>query len=293
MPHIPSRTETVNVRGVNYNIRHWGAPDAPTIFFLHGRMDTSATFQFVVDALGHPWHIIAPDWRGYGASDWLSRPYWFHEYYADLDALLQHFSKDHPARVVGHSMGANIASMYAGVRPERIAQLVMLDFLGLKPEKDASAHTAMAAWLDALQEQPQMRAYPDHGALARRLMASNPRLDEKRASFLSRAVSRTRADGQVEMACDPWHKIPSPTPYRVEDAKAIWRKIEAPVLMLVADQGYVHQRFGGNPEEYRNRMESFRNAKTVTITDSGHNVQHDQPEQVAKALEEFLDRTAS
>jgi pimeloyl-ACP methyl ester carboxylesterase len=290
MPHIQSRTETLNVRGFNYCVRHWGAPDAPRIFFLHGRMDSSATFQFVVDALKQSWHIIAPDWRGYGASEWLSRPYWFHEYYADLDCLLEHYSNGQPARVVGHSMGANIASMYAGVRPERIAQLVMLDFLGLKPEKDPDAPAAMAGWLKELQEQPKMRSYPDYEALARRLLLANPRLDGKKAAFLSRATSRIRPDGQIEMACDPWHKIPSPTPYRVEDAKATWRKIEAPVLMLVADQGYVHQRFGNDPEEYCSRIESFSNVHVVTISDSGHNVQHDQPQQVAAALEEFLVR---
>jgi pimeloyl-ACP methyl ester carboxylesterase len=288
MPNAQSRTETINVRGINYCIRHWGSPDAPKIFFLHGRMDSSATFQFVVDALKKSWHIIAPDWRGYGASEWLSRPYWFHEYYADLDYLLGRYSKEQPARVVGHSMGANIASIYAGVRPERIAQLVMLDFLGLKPEQDADAPAAMASWLKELQGQPKMRSYPDYESLARRLSLANPRLDGKKATFLSRATSRIRADGQIEMACDPWHKIPSPTPYRAEDAKATWRKIEAPVLMLIADRGYVNQRFGNDPEDYRSRIESFSNVQVVTISDSGHNVQHDQPEQIAAALEKFL-----
>ncbi|MDD5058911.1 MAG: alpha/beta hydrolase [Sideroxydans sp.] len=289
MPHIPSRTEIINLRGLRYCIRHWGAPDAPKLFFLHGRMDSSATFQFVVDALQQSWHVIAPDWRGYGASEWLSRPYWFHDYYADLDHLLEHFSKDEPARLVGHSMGANIGSVYAGVRPERVAQLAMLDFLGLKPDT-AEAPAAIGNWLTEIREQPKLRSYPDHDALARRLMASNPRLDETKAAFLSRATSRMRTDGQIELACDPWHKIPSPLPYRAEDAKAVWRKIEAPVLMLVADHGYVRQRFGHDPDEYRSRIESFADVRVVTVADSGHNVQHDQPQQIAAALEEFFGR---
>jgi pimeloyl-ACP methyl ester carboxylesterase len=187
-------------------------------------------------------------------------------------------------------MGANIASMYAGVRPERIAQLVMLDFVGLKPEISTDASVAMGNWLAAIQEQPKLRTYPDHESLARRLMAINPRLDEKKAAFLSRTTSRILPNGQIEMACDPWHKVPSPIPYRAEDAKATWRKIEAPVLMLIADQGYVNQRFSNDPDEYRSRIESFSNVQVVTIADSGHNVQHDQPEQIAAALEAFLVR---
>ncbi len=278
------------MRGLSYCIRHWGEPDAPRLFFLHGRMDSSPTFQFIVDALKQSWHVIAPDWRGFGASEWLSKPYWFPDYYADLDCLLEHFSNDEPVRIVGHSMGANIASAYAGVRPERVSQLVMLDFLGLKPEKNADAPGVIGSWLEAVQDQPKLRTYPDRESLAKRLMASNPRLTEQRAIFLSLAVSRIRPDGQIEMACDPWHKISSPVPYRAEDSKALWRKIEAPVLMMVADNGYVHQRFGNDPEEYRSRIECFSNVNVVTILNSGHNVQHDQPEQIASALEDFLIR---
>lgn len=290
MPHVPSRTEIIELRGLQCCVRHWGPPDAPSLLFLHGRMDASATFQFVVDALQQPWHVIAPDWRGYGASAWLSRPYWFHEYYADLDALLAHFSPDEPASIVGHSMGANVAAMYAGARPERVARLAMLDFLGLKSDKEDAAPTALGNWLDAILEAPKLRAYPDRESLARRLLATNPRLDARKAGFLSRALSHLRPDGQVAMACDPWHKIASPLPYRVADAKAAWRKIEASVLMLIADQGYVHQRFGDDPAEYRSRIESFRHVRVVKVADSGHNIQHDQPEQVAAALEEFFVR---
>ena len=84
MTHTPSTTEHITIRGLRYGIRHWGNASAPKVFFLHGWMDTSATFQFVVDALKQSWHVIAPDWRGYGQSQWLSRPYWFPDYYADL-----------------------------------------------------------------------------------------------------------------------------------------------------------------------------------------------------------------
>jgi pimeloyl-ACP methyl ester carboxylesterase len=119
-------------------------------------MDSSATFQFVVDALKQSWHVIAPDWRGYGQSEWLAHPYWFPDYYADLHCILDHYTNE-PARLVGHSMGANIASTYAGLRPERVSQLVMMDFLGLAVPSDADASLQLGKWLSALETTPEMR----------------------------------------------------------------------------------------------------------------------------------------
>ena len=255
---------------------------------LHGWMDCSASFQFLVDALESEWHVIAPDWRGFGASEWLNQPYWFADYYGDLERILDHYSPDRAARLVGHSMGASVASIYAGVRPSRVARLAMLDFLGLLPTKPSEAPARIAAWLDELKDAPRMRGYRDPAALARRLLLADPALRPERASFLAHNGSRVRADGAVEMACDAWHKTVSPNLYQVEEVMACWRAIEAPVLMLIADRGYVRDRFANSPDDYQRRVACFRNLQTTAITEAGHNLHHDQPEQVALALERFL-----
>ena len=287
--YLESRCEQLDVRGLRYNIRHWGKPEAPRVFFLHGWMDNSATFQFVVDALERDWHVIAPDWRGFGATEWLGTPYWFPDYYADLDTLLTHYSPDRPARLVGHSMGANIASIYSSARPERVSQLAMLDVLGLPASHPRDAPDQLRKWLDGIAAGvPPSRAYPDHGAVARRLMLANPRLSPERAAFLAGHIARRREDGQMEIAADPWHKTRSPMPYRLDEAMECWSAIQAPVLMLIADGGYVQARFEDEPEELKRRIACFNSVRVVTIRDSGHNVQHDQPEQLAAVLEDFL-----
>lgn len=283
-----SRCEQLLVRGLRYNIRHWGNEGAPKVFMLHGWMDSSATFQFVVQAMKEEWHVIAPDWRGYGLSEWLSRPYWFPDYYADLEKLVDHYSPDAPAFLVGHSMGANIASTYAGTRPKRVSGLAMLDFLGLPETNGEDAASHLAKWLDRIQSEPKLRVYPSHVALARRLRFFNPRLTGERADFLSLHVSTTRSDGQVEMACDPWHKIPAPNLYRIENSKVFWRAIDAPVLMLIADQGFVQNRFGIDSVEYQERLSCFSKLDVEIVNNSSHNLQHDQPDTVAEALEIFL-----
>lgn len=284
-----SRTETLSIRSLRYNVRHWGPESAPVVFFLHGWMDASPTFQFLVDALKQEWHVIAPDWRGYGASEWLARPYWFPDYYADLEALLKHYSPHKPVRIVAHSMGANIASNYAGVRPERISQLVMLDFLGLKPAHDDTSPALIGRWIDHINRGPAPIAYRDHEAFAQRLMTLNPRLTHERAHYLSHAMSRYRdEDGRIEMICDPWHRIAAPALYHIEDSMASWRRITAPVLKLIAQYGLIRERFGHDPDEFQRRLACFSTAQVVNIADAGHNLQHDQPEAVAAAIESFL-----
>ena len=152
----PSRSRFVPIRHLNYHLREWGQPQAGVspLVLVYGWMDVSASYQFVVDAFSQAFaqgrRIIAPDWRGYGASEWLDRPYWFPDYYADLDVLLNHFSPDGPATLVGHSMGANIAATYAAVRPQRVARLAMLDFLGLRPPPEVDAPMQLVQWMDAV-----------------------------------------------------------------------------------------------------------------------------------------------
>ena len=121
----PSRSEFLDLRGLRYHLRHWGNDDAPKIFMLHGWMDVSASFQFVVDALSREWHVIAPDWRGFGLTECNGTDtYWFADYIGDLDGILDHCASDEQVNLLGHSMGGNIACMYAGIRPARIRKLI-------------------------------------------------------------------------------------------------------------------------------------------------------------------------
>ena len=89
----PSRSEFISVRGLRTHVRHWGRQGAPVIFMVHGWMDVGASFQFVVDSLAGDWHVIAPDWRGFGQTERSGGDtYWVPDYLGDLDAMLDHYS---------------------------------------------------------------------------------------------------------------------------------------------------------------------------------------------------------
>jgi pimeloyl-ACP methyl ester carboxylesterase len=157
-----SRVERVRLRDHHVSLRHWGSPGAPIVVMLHGWMDVGASFQFLVDAMTSDWHVIAPDQRGYGGTEWTREAaggYWFAEYVADLEAVIDHVSADAPVSVVGHSLGGNVSSIYAGVRPDRVKKLVSLDGFGIPNSHASKAASAYRKWLDAIKAPPALSTY--------------------------------------------------------------------------------------------------------------------------------------
>jgi pimeloyl-ACP methyl ester carboxylesterase len=293
-----SRSEFVTVRGVRLHVRRWGNPDAPTLFMLHGWMDVAASFQFVVDALGGSagcnWQVIAPDARGFGLSDWPVATqggghYWFHEYLADLDALLDHYAPSGAVNLVGHSMGANVVCLYAGVRPERVRRVVDLEGFGLAPAYASQAPRRLRGWLDELREPPHLRRYASLDDVAARLVANNARLDTRRARFLAQHWSKADGEGGYRLLADPAHKIRSPQLYRVDEVMAVWAQVRAKVLHVEAAGSPTLASLAGDIplDEFKARFRAFPDWREKIIDDAGHMVHHDQPEQVAALIDAF------
>lgn len=284
-----SRSEFLQIRGRRLHVRLWGPDEAPLIVLLHGWCDVAASWQFVVDAFMAEWRVVAPDWRGFGLSQWNHDVYWFPDYIADLDALLLHYSPGSPVRLVGHSLGGNAACIYAGIRPERIARLVNLEGLGLRRYQPEEAPERYANWLDQLRDTPSFRSYPDRAAFAARLQKENPRLSDEKAAWLAWQMGEDDGAGGIRLAADPFHRWVNPIIYRVEEVMAHWRRVTAPVLWVTAPDSFVFKRlFAHDSDEYRARIACFKDIREARIEDSGHNMHHDQPAEIARLIEEFL-----
>lgn len=284
----PSRSTFVDVRGVRYHVREWGPSGAARILMLHGWADASATFQFLVDALGAEWNVIAPDWRGFGLSARTGDTYWFADYLGDLDALLALFSPDQPAFVLGHSMGGNVACLYAGIRPARVRKLLSMDAFGLPDRPPEQAPGRYEKWLNQLGAPQGFRSYPDRDAFANRLMRDNPRLERQRATFLAAHLTEPDGMGGVRLAADAAHRSVHPVLYRRAEAESCWRRVCAPVMSIVqADPAY-RRALGVSDEADRAAKACFADFREIEIADSGHNLHHDRPGQLAGIIEEFL-----
>ena len=302
----PFRSSFIPVRDHQYHVLQWGDPQseqAPLVL-VHGWMDVAASWQFMVDALQEERWIIAPDWRGFGQSRRLDEldpgatshtdSYWFPDYMADLDVLLDHWVGDRPVDLVGHSMGGNVAMMYSGVRPQRIHRLVNLEGFGLAATRPAQAPDRYAKWMDETKAMRQgdkaLKDYASADGVAQRLMKTNPRLAADKADWLARQWAAPDASGRWAIQGHPAHKITNANLYQVEEALAIYRRITAPVLSVTASDDSLSQWWKGmfTLAEYHERIQNIQDVRSAVIDDAGHMLHHDQPQALARLIEGFL-----
>ena len=288
VPCRRARFERVVLRGLPHRIARWGPQDADPVLLLHGFLDTGESFQFLVDEFADHWHFVALDWRGFGDSVHVGAPYWFPDYLADLDALIDLLSPSRPLRLVGHSMGGNVAALYAGVRPNRVRSLVSLEGFGLPRAQTHTAPQRYANWLDQLHRVRAPNRYESLQQFSAVLLRRNSRLNKARADFLARAWSRDSAAGGVELRADPWHWLVNPQLYRREEAEACWAAFAGPVLMLLAEHSEIGARLGADASEaaFRN---CFQQLTMLTIAGVGHMMHHEEPALVAAAIRPFLE----
>ena len=289
-PQRPGRHGTISIRGLGHHVIRWGPDSDDPLLFLHGFGDCAATFQFVADEIDPGLPLLAIDWRGFGASARSPGGYWFPDYYADLEAMLEACCPRGPARIVGHSMGANVAMIYAGVRPARVRALVNLEGIGLARTHADQAPARLAQWLDELRAPAAASDYPSLAELAARVAKRNPRLTPDQAEFIAACWSEPVAGGGVRRLADPAHRRTNPYLYRREEMEACWRAIEARVLLVVGTDSELLPRLA--PE---GGIESFtsliRHLAIERVAGAGHMLHHEAPRAIARIIEAFAGNT--
>ena len=293
----PSRSEFIPIRNLRYHVQIWGEP-SPTktpLVLVHGWMDVAASYQFVVDALSHDHYVIAPDWRGYGQTDSGGVDnFWFPDYLADLDFLLDHYSPNQPVNLVGHSMGGNVVMLYSGVRPERIRRLVNLEGFGMPASTPDQAPERYAKWMDERKKlhagEMDLRPYVAASGVARRLMKTNPRLSADKADWLSRHWAHENDQGQWTILGEPAHKLSNANLYRVEEVMALYARLSMPVLAVEASDNSLDFWWKGKftLDQYHERLKAVPQVEIARIEDAGHMMHHDQPEVLAALIERFI-----
>jgi pimeloyl-ACP methyl ester carboxylesterase len=291
LPQRAPRHESVRVRGLQMHLTRWGPPPSasdPPLFLLHGWLDSGATFQFLVDAFQRDYPIVAPDWRGFGRSEWPQEGYGFPDYLGDLDALLDALSPVYPVKLLGHSMGGNIANLYAGLRPERVKCVVNLEGFGLSRTTSSDSPRRMRKWLDQIKTPATEKGYNSMEQFAAVIQFRYPRFSAETTQFVARIWGAIDEEGRVKQASDPRHHWVNPILYKREDAEATWKEMRAPMLMMLGEESDYLPRLGpdGTLEALRN---TFPGVEIQSIPGAGHMLHIERPASVAPHVEAFLE----
>jgi pimeloyl-ACP methyl ester carboxylesterase len=268
---------------------HWGSEAAPALVLVHGGRDHARSFDAVAEALRGAWHVVAPDLRGHGDSEWArGGSYAMAELVLDLAALVDQLGPE-PVVLVGHSLGGAIALHYAGLRPERVRKIAAIEGLGASPAMRAEllAQTSaerLGRFVEAVRaiDRREPRGYPSVEAAAARMREENAFLSEAQALHLTRHGVRRREDGSYGWKFDRYVLTPGVARPDFEGLEALWGRIECPVLLLRGASSWASDPVADG------RAAAFRDARLVNVEGAGHWLHHERLDAFLAALEGFL-----
>jgi pimeloyl-ACP methyl ester carboxylesterase len=267
----------------------WGNEGAPHMLLVHGVQDHCHTWDWFAERFADDYHIVAPDLRGHGDSEWLrGSSYHNVDYVYDLAQLVRQAGLQ-PVVVVGHSMGGTLAALYAGLYPDAVSALVLMEGIGLWGRflGPSSPGERIRTWIDGTRHLAGRipRRYQSLEEAYGRMRGANEHLSDEQAHHLTVHGSNQNEDGTYSWKYDNYtHAFPA---YRIPDQEtiAIWEEVSCPTLIINATEGFDH-RIGQH-----GTLRHFRHGTLVDIADAGHWVHHDQLEEVVVATGNFLAQT--
>jgi pimeloyl-ACP methyl ester carboxylesterase len=282
-----------HVRGMRLAYHTWGDPSSPAVLAFHGFMDHGRSYAPTMRHVTHDLFVVAPDFRGHGASEWVGPGgyYHFYDYFDDVRRLLDHLAIDRFS-VVGHSMGGSVATATAALHAKRVDRVLLLEGMGPPFSDLADTVDRLNQWLDvlgvrrasgdAVARRRCRVAMKDLGEAVDKLCRVNPRLPRERARELASTFTEPADEGEGIVWCqDPLHRTPAAKPFLEAEARMFWSALTMPVLSLYGEHGWP-------PERLEDRHAAVPHLTSRVVRDAGHNIHHDRPELVAQILDDFV-----
>ena len=264
----------------------WGNVGAPNLLLVHGTQDHCRSWDWVARRLRKSYHVVAPDLRGHGDSQWvIGSGYGHTDYVYDIAQLVRQ-AELAPVTIIAHSMGGTLACLYAGLYPERVNKLVIVEGVGhwWRFFERPPAQDQLRNWIDGTRAQASRipRRYTTLEEAFLRMQTTNPHLTPEQARHLTVHGSHQNEDGTYTWKFDNYTHAHPPYDVSADDTEAIWRDITCPVLFVNAAQGYPH-RIGQD-----DTLAHFRHAQVINLPDAGHWAHHDQLDVFMGVVERFL-----
>ena len=264
----------------------WGNNNASPMLLVHGARDHCRNWDWVAQGLKDSHHVVAPDLRGHGDSQWLvGAAYATIDYVYDIAQLIHQTNMDELV-VIGHSLGGSVALAYAGLYPERVRKLIAIEGMGMSPGYDDSTpgHERLRAWVGNLRQLSGRipKRYPTLEDAFQRMQQANPHLTAAQARHLTIHGSNQNEDGTYSWKFDNYARAWSPVGLSMRQTFGLYRRIACPTLLIHGTESWA------SDPKTDGRLEYFQNARSVAVENAGHWVHHDQLEQFLALVRDFL-----
>ena len=265
----------------------WGNERAPPMLLVHGGRDHCRNWDWVAQAFKADYHVIAPDLRGHGDSQWLvGGSYATIDYVYDIAQLVRQTGLENIV-LIGHSMGGSVSLAYAGLYPQTVRKLVSIEGMGMSPataDDSAPGHERLLSWVENLRALSARipKRYPTLEDAFERMQQANPHLTEDQARHLTIHGSNQNEDGTYSWKFDNYMRAWSPVGLSGRQTLALYRRISCPTLLVHGAESWASDPAADG------RLDYFRSARSVGVENAGHWVHHDQLEAFVGLVRPFL-----
>lgn len=264
--------------------RCWHDKHKKPLLALHGWLDNAASFDLLAPALDD-YYIVALDFAGHGYSEHRPKGVRYHliDHVDDVFAVVKQLGWTHFS-IVGHSMGAGIAALFAAAMPDYIDKLVMIEGLGPYTGTAEKAveylRTSLVEWQD-FDDTP--RVIPSFEVAVKARMNGLLPVGEQAARLLC-ARGTKAVEGGLIWSTDKRLRLNSPTRFYEQQVCAYLAAITAPSLLIMAEKTLPFF----NVEDYQRRVAAHPNLQLVKLAGGHHLHIDDNVEQVISMVKTFL-----
>lgn len=268
----------------------WGNPEGPPMILIHGGRDHCRNWDWIAEHFKDEYHIIAPDLRGHGDSQWvIGSSYNQIDYVYDIAQLLNQKNMT-PCVVIGHSLGGSISLLYTALHPQNVSKLIAIEGMGPPPSMleerlNKPLDERLHDWMKDLRglSARQVRRYDTLEDAYERMQSENPHLSESQARHLTIHGSNQNEDGTYSWKFDNYVRAFPPTGLPMEEVWKLYGKIQCPTMLVRGLESWASDPVADG------RTGQFTCPLTVeTFADAGHWVHHDQLDAFVKAVRGFL-----
>lgn len=277
---------TVRAHEMSLAVKTWGDQANPAIIALHGWQDNAGTFDKLAPLLPD-YYWIVPDLPGHGKSEHRGKgaEYTLWAYCTEVMALADAMSLE-SFNLVGHSMGGGIASLLAGLYPERISKLVLLDIIGVLTSAPEAIVTQMRAAVQQRVEQP-LRKAGLYSSLELAIAARAKRGVTTEAAGLLAARGVEKGDAGFYWSQDQRLTLNRLLSLTEAQMTAFLQAIDCPVLVIASREAV------GRKAAIQNRVAMVKNIQLEQLTGGHHQHLDGDVATIASLTESFLAKTAS